>query len=253
MSAPVVDPTFTALPYRKLADAALSRARDFNVSHADFRFERVRNQHLSARDGTLQGAEDAEDIGFAVRVIHQGAWGFASGVVLSVEEAIRVTEQAVNVAQITAQMTRIPVSLAEEPVYDDVAWCSAYEIDPFTVPLATKATLLSDWTRRLDAAPGDRDRHQRGARRFVRGDPVRQLARGTALSLRRPACPRRPVWRLGAADHRQGHAHARHEPADAADPRLRHRDRPRLAAARRLRAGRHLAAPRAMRRPPQPR
>ena len=38
MSSPVVDPTFTALPYRKLADAALSRARDFNVSHADFRF-----------------------------------------------------------------------------------------------------------------------------------------------------------------------------------------------------------------------
>ena len=81
MSAPEVDPTFTALPYRKLADAALSRARDFNVSHADFRFERVRYQNITVRDGVLQGASDHEDLGFAVRVIHHGAWGFASGVV----------------------------------------------------------------------------------------------------------------------------------------------------------------------------
>src|SRR6478736_3146441 len=77
-----IDPTFTALPYRRLADAALSRARDLGVSHADFRFERVRYQHVSVRDGHLQGAEDVEDLGFAVRVIHHGAWGFASGVVL---------------------------------------------------------------------------------------------------------------------------------------------------------------------------
>ena len=68
-----IDPTFTALPYRKLADAALSRARDLGVEHADFRFERVRYQHFSIRDGHVQGAEDAEDVGFAVRVIHHGA------------------------------------------------------------------------------------------------------------------------------------------------------------------------------------
>jgi len=56
----LIDPTFTALPYRKLADAALSRARDLGVTHADFRFERVRYQHFSVRDGRLQGAEDVE-------------------------------------------------------------------------------------------------------------------------------------------------------------------------------------------------
>src|SRR4051812_2442802 len=110
-----IDPTFTALPYSKLADAALSRARDFGVSHADFRFERVRYQHFSVRDGHVQGAEDAEDLGFAVRVIHQGAWGFASGVVLSTEEAVNVTERAVNVALVAAGMTRSPVELADGP------------------------------------------------------------------------------------------------------------------------------------------
>jgi TldD protein len=148
-----IDPTFTALPYRKLAAAALARVRDFGVEHADFRFERVRYQHLSVRDGVLQGAEDAEDLGFAVRVIHQGASGFASGVLLSTDEAIRVAEQAVHVAQVAAEMTRVSFELAGEPVYDDVAWCSSYEIDPFTIPLTEKSALLCDWTARLLGSP----------------------------------------------------------------------------------------------------
>ena len=144
-----IDPSFTALPYRRLAAAALSRARDFGVTHADFRFERVRYQHLSVRDGRLQGAEDSEDLGFAVRVVHQGAWGFAAGVALTTDAAVKVAEQAVNVALVAAEMTRVPVELAPEPAYDDVAWCSAYAVDPFEVPLADKAALLQDWTARL--------------------------------------------------------------------------------------------------------
>jgi TldD protein len=144
-----IDPGFTALPYRRLAAAALSRARDFGVTHADFRFERVRYQHLSVRDGRLQGAEDSEDLGFAVRVIHRGAWGFAAGVALTTDEAVKVAEQAVNVALVAAAMTRTPVELADEPVHDDVAWCSAYDLDPFDVALSEKSALLEDWTRRL--------------------------------------------------------------------------------------------------------
>ena len=147
-----IDPSFTALPYRRLAAAALSRARDFGVSHADFRFERVRYQHLSVRDGHLQGAEDSEDLGFAVRVVHHGAWGFAAGVAMTTDEAVKVAEQAVNVALVAAAMTRAPVQLAPEPSYDDVAWCSAYDVNPFDVPLAEKAALLESWTRRLDEA-----------------------------------------------------------------------------------------------------
>src|SRR4051812_2389900 len=135
----VVDPTFTSLPYRSLGDAALARAAELGASHADFRFERVRYQELAVRDGVLQGASDTEDLGFAVRVVHGGAWGFAAGVVLSVDEAVRVAETAVAVAHVSAGMTRRPVELAPEPAYDDVSWVSAYETDPFEVSVAEKA------------------------------------------------------------------------------------------------------------------
>ena len=146
---PEIDPTFTALPYRELGAAALARAQELGASHADFRFERVRYQHVGVRDGALQGASDTEDLGFAVRVIHQGAWGFASGVILTNDEAVRVAETAITVATVASEMTPIPVEIAPEPVYDDVTWVSSYVVNPLDVPTAEKVDLLVDWTDRL--------------------------------------------------------------------------------------------------------
>jgi TldD protein len=146
---PGLDPAFTALPYRALGDAALERARALGAGHADFRFERVRWQDVRVRDGALQGAADDVDTGFAVRVIHDGAWGFASGVHLTVEEAVRVAEAAVEVAKVSAALTTVPVEIAPEPVHDDVTWVSSYAQDPFTVSVHDKADVLIGWTERL--------------------------------------------------------------------------------------------------------
>jgi TldD protein len=150
---PGLDPEFTALPHRALGDAALQRARDLGVTHADFRFERVRWQDVRVRDGALQGAADDQDLGFAVRVIHGGAWGFASGVRLTVDEAVRVAETAVEVAKVSSALTAAPVELADEPVYDDVTWVSSYTLDPFEVSLSDKTAVLLDWTDRLRRHP----------------------------------------------------------------------------------------------------
>jgi TldD protein len=146
---PEIDPTFTALPYRELGAVALGRAQELGADHADFRFERIRHQQLVVRDGVLQTALDAEDLGFAVRVIHRGSWGFASGVVLTTDEARRVAETAIAVADVAAEMTSAPVEIAPEPVYADVTWVSSYDVNPFEVPIGEKAALLIDWTERL--------------------------------------------------------------------------------------------------------
>jgi len=146
---PEIDPSFTALPYRELGAVALGRAQELGASHADFRFVRIRHQQLGVRDGVLQTALDDDDIGFAVRVIHRGAWGFASGVVLTQDEARRVAETAIAVAEVAAEMTSSPVEIAPEPVYADVTWVSSYDVNPFDVPIAEKAALLIDWTERL--------------------------------------------------------------------------------------------------------
>ncbi|MEJ7755808.1 MAG: DNA gyrase modulator [Nocardioidaceae bacterium] len=109
-----VDQSFTALPLHRLADAALQRARDFGVSHADFRLERLRGQRLGLRDAELEGVHDTDEVGFGVRVILDGTWGFASGVDLTAQEVVRVTEEAVQVAQVSAAISPVAVELAGE-------------------------------------------------------------------------------------------------------------------------------------------
>ena len=147
-----MDPEFRDLPLAKLADIALNRARDFHAEHADFRLERLRGQRLVLRDGGLVDASEGDSLGFCVRVILDGAWGFAAGVSLSSEDVVRVTEQAIAVARAARPIVAERIELADEPTYADKEWVSAYDIDPFSVPVADKVGLLERWSRELLAA-----------------------------------------------------------------------------------------------------
>ena len=149
-----IDESFRALQLGAVSDAALQRCRDLGVEHADVRVERIRSQVVRLRDAKLEGANDAEDVGFAVRVVHDGSWGFAAGVDLTAAEAVRVAEQAVEMARLSRPLSTERVELAPEPVHADAVWVSSYEIDPIGVPDADKAALLADWSHRLLAAAG---------------------------------------------------------------------------------------------------
>jgi TldD protein len=148
-----IDPSFTELPLHRLAHAALQRTKDFGVEHADFRLERIRTQDLSLRDASLQGATDSEQLGFAVRVVLDGTWGFASTDVLTKESAVRAAEEAIRVAQIAKPINSERIMLADEPVHADKTWVSSYEVDPFTIPLADKVDLLAQWSSGLLSDP----------------------------------------------------------------------------------------------------
>jgi TldD protein len=144
-----IDPEFTALPLRDLADAALTQAKALGAQHADFRAERIRGQHIGLSDGTPQTQFDADDTGLAVRVIVDGTLGFASAVDLTADAAALAARQAVEVAKVAAAMNTEPIELAPEPAHGDVTWVSAYQTDPFTISAADKVALLAAWSETL--------------------------------------------------------------------------------------------------------
>ena len=146
---PEIDAAFTNLPLRRLADAALSRAKTLGADHADIRVERIKDSRLSLHDARLDGTSDGEDVGFAVRVLLDGSWGFASHVDLTPESAERVAEQAIEVAKVSRPLSTQRIELADEPAYGDVTWVSPYEVDPFSVPDSDKISLLADWSSGL--------------------------------------------------------------------------------------------------------
>jgi TldD protein len=149
-----VDPEFLALPLRVLADAALGAARAAGASHADLRVHRLTSQSLRLRDGKVQAAVDTNEVGFAVRVVVEGTWGFASHAELTPATAAATAEQAVAVARALRGLNREHVELADEPVYAEAQWVSEYEVDPFEVPTAEKISLLGEYSHRLLATDG---------------------------------------------------------------------------------------------------
>src|SRR5258708_32827267 len=133
-----IDPTFLDLPLRSLADAALSRARELGVTHADLRVERLRSQHLRLHDASLEGRLDDEDTGFAVRVVHEGTWGFAAAGDRTPEAAGRVAEQAAATAKASTAVNPEAVGLAGEMVYPDKDRGSDSGVNPCDRPYAVQ-------------------------------------------------------------------------------------------------------------------
>jgi TldD protein len=144
-----IDPTFLSLPLDALADAALSRAAELGAEHADFRVERIRTADLGLHDTRLETTSDEDERGLAVRVVHDGTWGFAGGVVLTVDAARDLADAAVAVAKASRAVATERVELAPEPVYAGRTWVSAYDVDPFEVAVPDRIALLEDWSARV--------------------------------------------------------------------------------------------------------
>jgi TldD protein len=137
-----------------LRDAALSAARGLGCAHAELRVERIHSQRLALRDGRLEGAVDDTEIGMGLRVVADGAVGFAATVAVAAEDAAGLAERAVEAARTIAIAGGRPVELAPAGDQGTQSWTSRYEINPADVDLADKVAHLADWSERLLGADG---------------------------------------------------------------------------------------------------
>jgi len=126
---------------RDFLDMALNVAESCGATYADIRIIDTRNEKIDTRNGVLSGLERSESLGFGVRVIANGSWGFASSSNLCFDELRRVTVSACRLAKAAATVAGEHVRLASEPVHVDF-WQTPFIIDPFTVPLQDKLGLL---------------------------------------------------------------------------------------------------------------
>ena len=125
----------------RLADLALDTARRLGATYADIRINRYRFESITTREKQVQSAARNQDFGFGVRVLVKGAWGFAASPIVTEDEIRRVTGIAADIAAANAAFQRKPVVMV--PVATATAtWKSAFDKDPFDVPLDEKTQFL---------------------------------------------------------------------------------------------------------------
>src|SRR5215207_8662794 len=126
-----------------LTDRALDTASSLGAGYAESRVVRRLEESIAIKTGRVEGVASGESEGFGVRVLVDGAWGFASSHVLTLEEADRVAADAVRIARASATALREPTGLDDRPASHGT-YETPLEEDPFTVPLERKiADLLA--------------------------------------------------------------------------------------------------------------
>jgi TldD protein len=126
---------------KDFAHRALDTARARGASYADVRVIDTRQRYLSTKNGHPAQVREAESFGLGVRVIADGAWGFAATDDLRRSSVDRTAAQAVAIAHASAICKRTEVRLApEEKIVD--RWAGPCRIDPFTIPVSTCLDLL---------------------------------------------------------------------------------------------------------------
>jgi TldD protein len=127
---------------KDLCMRALSTARSAGASYADVRVARTRLQSVNTREQQITNLSDSESFGFGIRVLTQGAWGFAASRDLTAAEVDRVARLAVAQAKANRRAMRSPVKLAPTPAVKDGRWRSPIETDPFDIAIEEKVALL---------------------------------------------------------------------------------------------------------------
>jgi len=126
---------------RDLAHRALDTANARGASFADVRVVRRRDESLTVKSGRPDGVSLGESEGFGVRVLVDGAWGFASSDTLTAGEADRVAALAVRIAHASATAQRRRVVLDDRPAAHGRYETPVVE-DPFSVPVDAKLAHL---------------------------------------------------------------------------------------------------------------
>ena len=126
---------------KHIVDGALNLVTQRGASYADARVVDERSRSLATKNGKIGHASDAESQGIGIRVLADGAWGFAASKDLSRGGVESAAARALAIARASAKVKRENVRLAPEtPVVAD--WATPCKIDPFTTSIEQNLELL---------------------------------------------------------------------------------------------------------------
>lgn len=126
---------------KDITSRALNMAQIRGATYADIRIVDRLTQRIAVKNGKVEALQQDETQGFGVRVIVNGAWGFASCSRLEPKEVERVVAQAIAIAKASA-LTKTRDANIGAPVASRGVYETPVKLDPFIVSLDEKIGLL---------------------------------------------------------------------------------------------------------------
>ena len=136
----------------QIAQIALDIVSSSGAEVGQFRIARHENRMVNTRDGSVENVASDSNTAMSVRVVHNGAWGFAAATELTEAAARDAAVRALEMAKISSQVSNEPVELIAEPSHGTVDWTLPIGEDAMGKSDAQIIELLKDWNSRVAKA-----------------------------------------------------------------------------------------------------
>ncbi|HYG98586.1 MAG TPA: TldD/PmbA family protein [Terriglobales bacterium] len=138
---------------KDIAVWALNIADVKGVTYADARVVDDRQRSLATKNGKIGAASESESFGIGIRVLADGAWGFAATEDLTREGVEIATQRAIDIARASGRVKQHDVVLVPQQAITD-EWSSPCAIDPFSTSIEQNLALLKKIDAELRSVQG---------------------------------------------------------------------------------------------------
>ncbi|MBZ5505190.1 MAG: TldD/PmbA family protein [Acidobacteriia bacterium] len=141
------------MSFKEIAGWALDTIHCSSAQYADVRIVDFRQRKLSTRNGRIGVARTDESLGVGIRVLVDGAWGFAATQDLSRESVNQTSLRAVEFAASSSRGRSSRIELRAEQSAC-MSWSSPCQIDPLKTSIEENLDLLVRVERELLSVKG---------------------------------------------------------------------------------------------------
>ena len=111
------------------------------VEYADIRWVKRHHENISAFNYDVENLSCHIDEGYGIRVLYNGAWGFACGSIFEEKAAQMSIRLAIEIAKASSSVNQEKISFPEQPAVH-ASYASNCQINPFEVSQEIKLHYL---------------------------------------------------------------------------------------------------------------
>lgn len=133
----------------RFLDIAMQKALDLGADYADIRIQKTTSERIYLENQSLKSSDNSVLYGYGIRILKDGAWGFAHSNIFSEEAVVKTTRKALEIAQLSSLVKNgAGLKLANEKSYI-ASYQTPFKIDPFHISLKEKTELFAEINRKM--------------------------------------------------------------------------------------------------------